>query len=110
MGGRQVAVEDLVMRRRKNPDPSFWAGRRVVLTGHTGFKGSWLALWLHRLGASVVGIALPPGTTPSVAGLAGIEQLLETHILDIRDAEALRGLMRSAAPEIVLHLAAQALV
>jgi CDP-glucose 4,6-dehydratase len=110
MGERQGAVEDLVMLPRQNPDPSFWAGRRVVLTGHTGFKGAWLALWLHRLGAKVVGVSLPPGTTPSLAGLAGIDRLAETHILDIRDAEALDKLMRSASPEIVLHLAAQALV
>lgn len=110
MGERQGAVEDLVMLTRQNPDPSFWAGRRVVLTGHTGFKGAWLALWLHRLGAKVVGVSLLPGTTPSLAALAAIDRLAETHILDIRDAEALGKLMRSAAPEIVLHLAAQALV
>jgi CDP-glucose 4,6-dehydratase len=93
-----------------NPDPSFWAGRRVLLPGHTGFKGAWLALWLHRLGARVVGISLPPSTTPSLAALAGIEELIEGHSIDIRDAELLAERVRAAKPEVVLHLAAQALV
>src|SRR4051794_10038240 len=93
-----------------NPDPSFWAGRRVLLTGHTGFKGAWLALWLHRLGARVTGVSLPPSTTPSLAELAGIDELIEGHSIDIRDAELLAGQVRAAKPEVVLHLAAQALV
>jgi CDP-glucose 4,6-dehydratase len=103
-------VENLVMLDEKNPDRSFWTGKRVLLTGHTGFKGAWLALWLDRLGAKVVGISLPPTTTPSIAGLAGIDQLVESHIIDIRDADRLRDRIRSASPEVVLHLAAQALV
>lgn len=93
-----------------NPDASFWAGRRVLLTGHTGFKGAWLALWLHRLGARVVGISLPPSTTPSLAELAGIDELIEGHSIDIRDAVPLAERVRAAKPEVVLHLAAQALV
>lgn len=93
-----------------NPDPSFWAGRRVLLTGHTGFKGAWLALWLHRLGARVIGVSLPPSTTPSLAGLAGIDELIQGHSIDIRDAELLAERVRAAKPEVVLHLAAQALV
>jgi CDP-glucose 4,6-dehydratase len=103
-------VENLVMLDEKNPDPSFWTGKRVLLTGHTGFKGAWLALWLDRLGAKVVGISLPPATTPSIAGLAGIDQLVESHIIDIRDADRLTDQIRSASPDVVLHLAAQALV
>jgi CDP-glucose 4,6-dehydratase len=103
-------VENLVMLDEKNPDPSFWAGKRVLLTGHTGFKGAWLALWLDRLGAKVVGVSLPPATTPSIAGLAGIDQLVESHIIDIRDADRLIDQVRSASPDVVLHLAAQALV
>jgi CDP-glucose 4,6-dehydratase len=103
-------VEDLVMPGEKNPDPSFWARKRVLLTGHTGFKGAWLALWLDRLGAKVVGISLPPATSPSIAGLAGIDQLVESHIIDIRDTERLMNQVRSASPDVVLHLAAQALV
>ena len=97
------------MLNEKNPDPSFWAGKRVLLSGHTGFKGAWLALWLDRLGAKVVGISLPP-TSPSIAGLAGIDQLVESHIIDIRDTDRLIDRVRSASPDVVLHLAAQALV
>jgi CDP-glucose 4,6-dehydratase len=110
VGERQGAVENLVMGGRTNPDPSFWAGKRVLLTGHTGFKGAWLALWLDRLGAKVVGIALPPATTPSMANLAGIDRLIDGRFIDIRDAGELGRQVRSASPEIVLHLAAQALV
>lgn len=98
------------MGARTNPDPSFWAGKRVLLTGHTGFKGAWLALWLERLGAKVVGIALPPATTPSLAGLAGIDSLIDGRFTDIRDAGELMRQVRSASSDIVLHLAAQALV
>lgn len=93
-----------------NPDPSFWAGRRVLLTGHTGFKGAWLALWLHRLGAHVVGVSLPPSTIPNLVELAGIDELIEGHSVDIRHAELLAERVRTAKPEVVLHLAAQALV
>jgi CDP-glucose 4,6-dehydratase len=93
-----------------NPDPSFWVGKRVFLTGHTGFKGAWLALWLNRLGAKVVGISLPPPTTPSMASLVGIDRLIDSRFTDIRDADKLMRQFRSASPEIVLHLAAQALV
>ena len=82
------------MPGEKNPDPSFWAGKRVLLTGHTGFKGAWLALWLDRLGAKVIGISLPPATTPSIAGLAGIDRLVESHIIDIRDADRLTAQVR----------------
>jgi CDP-glucose 4,6-dehydratase len=110
VGERQGAVEDLVMAGHTNPAPSFWAGKRVLLTGHTGFKGAWLALWLDRLGADVVGISLPPATTPSLAVLAGIDGLIDSRFSDIRDAEELARQMRSASPDVVLHLAAQALV
>jgi NAD(P)-dependent dehydrogenase (short-subunit alcohol dehydrogenase family) len=110
VGERQSTLEDLVMRSQPNPDPSFWAGKRVLLTGHTGFKGAWLALWLDRLGAKVVGIGLPPATTPSLAQLAEIERLVDSRIIDIRDADELTRQIRSVSPGIVLHLAAQALV
>ena len=98
------------MTGRINPDPSFWAGRRVLLTGHTGFKGAWLALWLSRLGACVIGVSLPPATTPSLAERARNDELIEGHSIDIRDAEPLAERVRAAKPEVVLHLAAQALV
>lgn len=82
----------------------------MFLTGHSGFKGSWLALWLHRLGAKVTGVSLPPVTTPDLFALAGIEKLCESHFADIRDSVALAALIRQARPEIVFHLAAQPLV
>lgn len=92
------------------PDPGFWRGKRVLLTGHTGFKGAWLALWLKELGAQVVGIGLPPPAGPSLFALAGIGDLVQSHFCDIRDAAALAARVRESQPEIVLHLAAQALV
>ena len=92
------------------PDAGFWRGKRVLLTGHTGFKGAWLALWLQRLGAQVTGLALAPATTPSLFELAGVAQTLDHHVVDIRDAAAVARVVQAARPEIVLHLAAQALV
>ncbi|MEB3202584.1 MAG: CDP-glucose 4,6-dehydratase [Synechococcus sp.] len=96
-------------------DPACWAGRRVLLTGHTGFKGSWLALWLLRLGARVTGVALNPDTSPSLfdgLNLAGADlpgELVD-HRADIRAPAALAELVAAADPEVVLHLAAQPLV
>lgn len=92
------------------PTKEFWAGRRVVLTGHTGFKGAWLALWLSRLGAHVTGIGLPPATEPNLFSVAGVESLVDHRICDIRNAETLCAHVRAARPEVVFHLAAQSLV
>jgi len=92
-------------------DAAFWRGRRVLLTGHTGFKGGWLAIWLARLGAVVTGVAMPPDTTPSLFKEASVDRLLARSVfLDIRDALALAGVVRETKPEVVLHLAAQPLV
>lgn len=99
------AMEDVVSQ----PSSSFWLGRRVLLTGATGFKGGWLALWLQRLGALVTGLGLDPGAE-SLFNAARIDKVLDNRMLDIRDAEALAGLVREADPEIVFHLAAQPLV
>ena len=91
------------------PDPSFWASKRVFLTGHTGFKGAWLAIWLRRLGAEVTGFALAPeGRT--IFEAARLDRGMVSICGDIRDQAALSAAMRQADPEIVLHLAAQALV
>lgn len=98
------------MTNTTNTIAYFWRGKRVLLTGHTGFKGSWLAIWLHKLGAKVAGIGLPPTTTPSLFTLAEVEKVCESHFCDIRDAFALSELIKAARPEIVFHLAAQSLV
>jgi CDP-glucose 4,6-dehydratase len=88
-----------------------YRGRRVFVTGHTGFKGSWLTLWLHHLGAEVHGFALEPPTTPSLYELAGLDGLLASDTIgDVRDSASLAGAMRACGPEIVFHLAAQPLV
>ena len=89
----------------------FWQGKKVFLTGHTGFKGGWLALWLNSLGAKVHGFALAPSTSPSFFNVAKVEALLASNtIADIRDATSLERAMAVAQPDIVFHLAAQPLV
>jgi CDP-glucose 4,6-dehydratase len=90
-------------------EPAFWADRKVVLTGHTGFKGAWLTLWLQRLGARVSGLALPPDATPNLYTLAAVRPESEV-IADIRQPEAIAELLAAAQPTIVIHMAAQALV
>lgn len=91
-------------------DGALWAGKRVLLTGHTGFKGSWMALLLERLGAKVTGIALAPDTTPNLFGLLAPWKALDSHLIDLRDKEKLAACVQQAAPEIVIHMAAQPLV
>jgi CDP-glucose 4,6-dehydratase len=92
------------------PSRTFWGGKRVLLTGHTGFKGGWLALMLHRLGAHVTGIGLAPDTVPNLYELAGVAATCDSQFCDIRDRERFSRLVRDARPEVVLHLAAQPLV
>jgi len=89
---------------------AFWHGKRVLVTGHTGFKGGWLVLWLRQLGVTVCGIALPPATNPNLFELARVADGIDSHFCDIRDAGRLAALVRAFRPEIVLHLAAQPLV
>jgi CDP-glucose 4,6-dehydratase len=88
----------------------FWAGRRVLITGHTGFKGAWLSLWLQALGAELTGFALGPPTRPSLYELASVGTGMHEHAVDVRDGAAVLGALRAARPEVVLHLAAQPLV
>lgn len=87
-----------------------YRGRRVLVTGHTGFKGAWLSHWLLELGASVTGCALPPSSTPAIFETLGLSSRLSHHVLDIQNLEALRKLVAQVKPEMVFHLAGQALV
>ncbi|WP_341915010.1 CDP-glucose 4,6-dehydratase [Polaromonas sp. YR568] len=89
---------------------SFWRGRKVFLTGHTGFKGGWLCLWLQSLGAEITGFALEPPTSPSLFEVAGVAQGMTSIIGDIRDGAALSRAVKEARPEVVIHMAAQPLV
>ena len=89
---------------------SFCRGRRVLVTGHTGFKGALLCIWLHLLGAEVTGLALPPSTEPNLFTLASVDRLVRSVICDVGDAKQTAAQMRAADPEIVFHMAAQALV
>jgi CDP-glucose 4,6-dehydratase len=88
----------------------FWQGKRVLLTGHTGFKGSWLSLWLQSMGAEVIGYALPPSTNPSLFEVAKIAQGMTSIIGDIRNLPQLQKVFDEHKPEIVIHMAAQPLV
>lgn len=89
---------------------AFWQGKRVLLTGHTGFKGSWLSLWLQGMGAQVRGLALPPPTVPALFEVARVAEGMDHQVADIRDFAVVQSLVREFEPEIVLHLAAQPLV
>jgi len=92
------------------PNPDFWAGKRVLLTGHTGFKGSWAAVWLEQMGARVTGLALAPDQTPALFDQAGIAGLVESHVVDLRDQAAVEALVRMRDFDLVLHMAAQPIV
>jgi CDP-glucose 4,6-dehydratase len=107
---RRRPLEAMVGAVAIAPGADFWRGRRVLVTGHTGFKGSWLTLWLHRLGAELTGISLPPETSPNLFSLIGADRLCDSHFCDIRDLSRLVPLVSAARAEIVLHLAAQPLV
>jgi CDP-glucose 4,6-dehydratase len=89
---------------------AFWKGRRVFLTGHTGFKGSWLSLWLEQLGADVTGFALEPPTQPNLFELAGAGRGLRSIRGDIRDFPSLKSALADARPQVVIHMAAQSVV
>jgi CDP-glucose 4,6-dehydratase len=91
-------------------DIAFWKNKRVLLTGHTGFKGSWLSLWLQQIQADVCGIALEPYTTPSLFELANVANNMRSHIVDVRNFEELRKVAKDFQPDIVIHMAAQPLV
>jgi CDP-glucose 4,6-dehydratase len=108
VASRQSALEKLGVNGVVNP--AFWQGKRVFLTGHTGFKGSWLALWLQHMGAVVKGYALTPPTTPSLFEVANVADGMMSEIGDIRNIEQLAISMTSFNPDILIHMAAQPLV
>jgi CDP-glucose 4,6-dehydratase len=88
----------------------FWAGKKVLITGHTGLKGAWAWAWLERMGAHVSGLALAPETSPNLAEILGLTRRPSSHLADIRDAGQVRRIIDGVRPEFILHMAAQALV
>lgn len=110
MADRKGTLEAMESINKIVIDNNFWKNRRVFITGHTGFKGSWLCLWLTSLGAKVTGYALDPPTRPSLYNLCKIDGLVNSVIADIRDSKTLTKTMLSAKPQIVIHMAAQPLV
>jgi CDP-glucose 4,6-dehydratase len=104
MDGRAGEMENLVI------DPGFWHGRRVFLTGHTGFKGAWMALLLRSIGAEVYGFSLPPESPDGLFNVAGVEHDVHHRLGDIRNLTELRDALAEAKPDVVIHMAAQALV
>jgi len=100
----------MVNNSTSQPFSAFYKDKKVFITGHTGFKGSWLCLWLHSLGAKVVGYALNPPTDPSLFKLCRIDRLVQSTIADIRDGLSLTNAMLAVKPDIVIHMAAQPLV
>ena len=91
-------------------NPDFWAARRVLVTGHTGFKGGWLTIWLQRLGAEVAGFALPAATEPNFFDAAKVAGTLQSETGDVRDIEHVTRFVQSFRPDIIIHMAAQSLV
>ena len=91
-------------------DPAFWAGKRVLLTGHTGFKGSWAAIWLTRMGAEVTGLSLAPDQSPSLFEMARVAERVDSQLGDIRDPTAIAAALKGKTFDLVLHMAAQAIV
>ncbi len=106
----QRTMARMAMTLPATPDPAFWNRKRVFITGHTGFKGSWVSLWLQRMGAELTGFALAPPTNPSLFEVAGVAAGMTSIIGDIRDRDALEQALVAANPHIVIHMAAQPLV
>ena len=104
MGEGESTMETLAVKS------NFWQGKTVLVTGHTGFKGSWLSLWLQELGCEVIGLALDPPTNPSLFEQANVAKKMTSLHADIRDLEKVKGIFKEHKPEIVFHLAAQPLV
>src|SRR5690554_394376 len=95
---------------RGSVDPGFWKDKKVYLTGHTGFKGSWLSLWLQRMGANLRGYALSPATAPALFNEADVAENMQSEFGDIRDLDAISSSMMDFNPDVLIHMAAQPLV
>lgn len=95
---------------KPEPCPGFWKGKKVFLTGHTGFKGTWLSLWLHSMGAQVTGYSLEPATKPSIYEICRMDEIIPSYYSDIRDLASLSAALCESGPDIVIHMAAQPLV
>ena len=98
------------MLSMNNPNPDFWRGKRVLVTGHTGFKGGWLSLWLQEMGAKIYGLSLPPPAGQSMFEAASVASGIQSHLGDIRQLEKVREVVLDCQPEVVFHMAAQPLV
>lgn len=109
MGHRQSPLESME-RLKAKVNPKFWEGKKVFVTGHTGFKGSWLSLWLQAMGAQVKGFALEPPTQPALFDEAKVAQNMTSEIGNIKDLEVLKASMSSFNPDVLIHMAAQPLV
>jgi CDP-glucose 4,6-dehydratase len=110
VGHQRGPLEKVGVSKNMQTRPEFWQSRKVLMTGHTGFKGSWLSLWLQSMGAELCGIALQPPTTPALFDVALVAKGMDSHMADIRDASAIARLVKDFQPEIVIHMAAQPLV
>lgn len=110
MAKRKGTLENVGINMKATVTPAFWKGKKVFLTGHTGFKGSWLSLWLQSMGAEVKGFALTPPTTPALFDEAQVGQGMQSEIGDVRDLQAVTRSMADFNPDVLIHMAAQPLV
>lgn len=110
MAKRKGTLENVGINMKATVTPAFWKGKKVFLTGHTGFKGSWLSLWLQSMGAEVKGFALTPPTTPALFDEAKVGQGMQSEIGDVRDLQAVTRSMTGFNPDVLIHMAAQPLV
>ena len=110
MGKWQTSVANQMLINKRTISTKFWRGKRVFITGHTGFKGSWLTFWLLSMGANITGYSLEPNTNPSIFNILGLEKLITHNIGNICNYSSLEKALRKAKPEIILHLAAQPIV
>ena len=110
MANWHARMEDTAPLLSSSVKPSYWKGKKVLITGHTGFKGSWLTIVLNSLGCEVIGVGLEPETNPSLFKTAAVSKLCDSHLFDICDTRSLTDLLCRKRPEVVFHLAAQAIV